>query len=91
MKDKVLVKIIVPEIDKEFDAYIPVAKKVGNVINLLNEYISTKIDSDYKLSKADRLYNAMTGERYASDILVASTNIRNGTRLVLISNIQSTQ
>ena len=87
MKDKVLVKIIVPEIDQEFDAYIPIAKKVGNIINLVNEYISTKIDSDYKLSKSNKMYNAMTREQYHSDVLVANTNIRNGIRLVIISNL----
>lgn len=87
MKDKVLVSIIVPEVDKKFDAYIPITKKVGNIINLLNEYVATKVDTDYKISKSNKLYNAMTKEQYYSDTLVANTNIRNGSRLVLISNI----
>lgn len=87
MKDKVLVKIIVPEIDTFFDAYIPITKKVGNVINLLNEYISNKIDSDYELSNNNKLYNAITNEKYYSDILVANTNIRNGSKLVIISSL----
>lgn len=88
MKDKVLVKIIVPEIDQEFDAYIPITRKVGNIINLLNEYISSKVDGDFILSKSDKLYNSMTKERYNPDVLVAHTNIRNGTRLIILSNLQ---
>ena len=88
MKDKVLVKIIVPEIDQEFDAYIPITRKVGNIINLLNEYISSKVDGDFILSKSDKLYNSMTKERYNPDVLVANTNIRNGTRLIILSNLQ---
>ena len=35
MENKVLVKLLVPEIDEEYDIFLPVNKKIGNIINLL--------------------------------------------------------
>ena len=40
MKNKVLVELIVPQIDEKYNVYIPINKKIGNVIVLLNKAIS---------------------------------------------------
>lgn len=85
MKNKVLVQLIVPEIDKKFDVLLPINKKIGNIINLLNESIGEISSGELIKSKSNQLYNAITNEKYSSDILLANTNIRNGTILVLIS------
>lgn len=85
MKNKVLVKVIVPEIDKSFDIYLPINRKIGNIINLLNKYISEVTNGELVLSKSNKLYNSITNEKYLSDVLLANTNIRNGTILTLIS------
>lgn len=85
MNNKVLVKLIVPEIDKTYDLYLPINKKIGNIINLLNETISELSGGELPISKSNSLYNVDTKEKYNSDILLANTTIRNGTRLVLIS------
>ncbi len=85
MNNKVLVNINVPEIDKNFDVYLPINKKIGNIIILLNKLINELTDGEFTLSKDNRLYNLTTKELYTSDILLANTNIRNGTLLVLLS------
>jgi hypothetical protein len=85
MKNKVLVSVSVPEIDQNFDVYLPINKKVGNVINLLNKVISEMTDGEFVLANNNSLYNVSTKEKYQSDILLANTNIRNGTQLVLLS------
>lgn len=85
MKNKVLVSVSVPEIDRKYDIYLPINKKVGNIINLLNKTINDMTDGEYVLSKCNCLYNAETKEKYSSDVLLANTNIRNGSLLVLIS------
>ena len=85
MKNKVLVKLIVPEIDKKYDILLPINKKIGNIINLLNESIEELSSGELTKSKTNQLYNAITNEKYSSDVLLANTNIRNGTILVLIS------
>lgn len=85
MKNKVLVSLSIPEIDKKYDIYLPINKKVGNIINLLNKAINELTDGEYDISNKNVLYNVTTKEKYQSDILLANTNIRNGTRLVLLS------
>ncbi len=85
MKNKVFVKIIVPEIDKSYDVYLPVNKKIGNIIILLNQSISEMTDGELELSKENELYNRLTKERYLPNTLLINTNIRNGSELVLIS------
>lgn len=86
MKNKVLVSLSIPEIDKKIDVYLPINKKIGNIINLLNKAINELTDNEFVISKCNTLYNAVTKEKYQSDILLAHTNIRNGTQLVILSN-----
>jgi hypothetical protein len=40
MKNKVIVKILVPEIYESYDVYLPINKKIGNIIELLNKSIN---------------------------------------------------
>ena len=88
MKNKVLVSLSIPEIDKKYDVYLPINKKIGNIINLLNKSISELTDGEFILSTANSLFNATTKEKYESDILLANTNIRNGTELILLGTIE---
>lgn len=85
MNNKVLVSLAIPEVDKNYDVYLPINKKIGNIINLLNKAISELTDGEYVLSNSNVLYNTITKEKYPSDILLANTNIRNGTSLILLS------
>lgn len=85
MKNKVLVDLIVPEIDEEYSVYLPINKKIGNIIILLNKAISELTNGDFGLSSTNSLYNKDTCEQYSFDTLLFNTNIRNGTRLILLS------
>lgn len=85
MKNKVLVKLIVPEIDQEYDVYLPINRKIGNIINLLNEAIVELTNGEITTSNKNSLFNGITNEIYAPDKQLIETNIRNGTILVLIS------
>lgn len=81
----VFVKIIVPEIDKSFDVYLPVNKKIGNIINLLNSSVSQMSSGEFPISNNNKLYNSRTLERYVSNVLLYNTTIRNGSILILVS------
>ena len=85
MKNKVLVKVRVPEIDQEYYIYLPVNKKIGNILVLLNKAINEMTNGIFEKSTTNSLYNCFTGERYKVDSLLVETNIRNGTNLVLLS------
>lgn len=83
MKDKILVELVVPDIGETYDLYIPVQRKVGNVISLLCKAISELTNGVYLISNKVALYNANTGEAYAMDVTIYDTDIRNGARLIL--------
>lgn len=84
MKNKVLVQIIIPDIEKSFDIYLPINKRVGNIINLLNQAITEITKGTYQGTQKTGLYNSRTGEKYSVNDLVRNTSIRNGVRLVLL-------
>ncbi len=76
---------MVPEIDQSFDIYLPINKKMGNIIQLLNGAICDLTSGEFPKSNSNSLYNARTMEKYGSDVLLFNTSIRNGTILVLLS------
>ncbi len=84
MKNKVLIELIVPDVDDSYDIYIPVNKKIGNIINLLIKAVSELSDGVYVGNNKTFLYNKDTGEKYHVNSLVRETDIRNGSVLILI-------
>lgn len=84
MKNKLLIELIVPDISEIYNVYIPINKKIGNIIELLNKALGEISESDYVGSNKTTLYNKATGEKYSINTLVRETNIRNGTSLVLL-------
>ena len=82
MRNKVLVKLIVPEIDQTFNIYLPINKKIGNIIMLLNQAINEIAPEHVRVDNS--LYNRDTGEKYDIDVVLFYTNIRNGAALILI-------
>ena len=85
MDNKVLVHLSVPEVGKSYDIYLPVNRKMGNIILLLNKAVNELTNGDYPISNNNGLFNADTHETYNIDVLLLNTNIRNGTKLILIS------
>ena len=84
MENKILIELIVPELDESYDMYIPVTKKIGNIIELLNKALEDMTNGIFIPTNRKFLYNRSTGVRYEVNVLVKKTDIRNGTRLVFI-------
>jgi hypothetical protein len=81
MDNKVLIKLIVPEIDQNYDLYLPINKKIGSIVKLLNQAIN---DFNQEEIEFKYLYNGKTGASYNYNELLANTDIRNGTKLIII-------
>ena len=84
MKNKILIELIVPDLEENYSLYIPITKRIGDIINLLIKAISEFNNCPFKNNPTVALYNANTGTRYEPNDLVINTDIRNGTQLVLI-------
>ena len=83
MQNKVLVKLYVPELEIDFDIYLPISKRIGNIINLIAKALN-ELGYSYNILKSLSLYNRTTGEKYPINSLLYNTDIRNGAELVIL-------
>ena len=84
MKNKVLVELVVPTIESSFDIYLPINKRIGNIITLLNKTVSELSEGCYEGTVSTALYNRETSQKYEINTLLYNTDIRNGTTLILL-------
>ena len=84
MENKVLVKVIFPELEKCFDVFIPVNELAWKIIRLMSKSISDLCDIKLIVNNY-MLINAENGTIYNNNDILINTDIRNGTELILIS------
>ena len=82
--NKILICVYVPIIEKEFDVYIPVNKKVGYVKKLLIKSISELSDNIFKMNNNVIVSNKLTSNVYNDNDYIIDTDIRNGSKLVIL-------
>lgn len=82
--NKVLVKLYVPMIEGQYDIWIPLNKRVYNVINLLVKLVNEFTDGYYVPREMPILYNKLTAEQYDVNLTVKEADIQNGTEILLI-------
>lgn len=87
MESKVLIKLIIPELDTKFDVFIPVNEVIWKVKRLMLKSVSdlTGIMLDAKTEY--EIFNKDTGVFYGNNQIVIDTDIRNGSELVFISKM----
>lgn len=84
MKNKVLVRLVVPSLETEYNIWIPLNKRIYNVVNLIEKGIIEMTDGVYNPKKLPILYNKETGINYDLNDVVQDTDIVNGTELVFM-------
>ena len=84
MKNKVLVHLIIPDIDESYDIYIPVNIRIGMVIKLLNKSLVDISKGLFEIKENRNLYNMEDATIYDINKLVRETNIRNGINVIFM-------
>lgn len=84
MNNKVLVELVVPVLEESYDVFVPVNKKIGNIIILLSKLISELSGGYFVANEKNCLYNGDTGDAYPMDVLLINTDIRNGSKIILM-------
>ena len=84
MNNKVLVILYVPVLDKEYNCFIPVNKKVQNVVNLLVKALYEMNDNNFDLEHSHTLYLKESGKELNKNLRLRETNVKNATELVII-------
>lgn len=87
MENKVLVKIIIAELDVSYDVFIPVNELIWKIKKLLVKSLSDVTGVVLDSQKDYLLINKDNGTIYNNNDLVIDTDIRNTTELLLIANI----
>ncbi len=84
MNNKVLINVDVPEIDNDYDLFIPVNELVWRVNKLVIKSISDL--SGVPLNTNDKyvFINKITNKVYNNNDIIIDTDIRNGTELILL-------
>lgn len=84
MSNKVLVQLIVPVLEESYDVFVPINRKVGNVIGLVSKMVSDMSGGYFIANERNSLYSGDTGEKYPIDVMIIDTDIRNGSKLILM-------
>ena len=84
MNNKILIELEIPLIEKRYDLFIPINKMVGTVKNLIENALVELTDSAYVPKDDSNFYSKETGEIFDVNKTVRDTNLRNGSRIILI-------
>lgn len=85
MKNKVLIKLIVPELDTHYDVFIPVNEIMWKIKRLLLKVISDNSGINMGENLECILMNKNTCQIYGNNEIIINTDIRNGTELIIMS------
>ena len=85
MNNKVLIKLIVPEIDEEFDIFIPVHEIIWKIKKMLVKCVNDVKGVSFDMNKDYILLKKENNRLYKNNELVIDTDIRNASELLLFS------
>ena len=83
-KNKILIELEIPLIEKKYDLFIPINKKVGTIKTLIESALVELTDGAYIPKKTSNLYSKQTGIIYDVNKTVRDTDLKNGSGIVLI-------
>ncbi len=81
--NKILVQIYIPTLSEEYDIFLPINKKIVNIVYLIQRAL-VDINPEYKINENIKLYDRMTGNLVDVNSTIKDSNIRNGSKLMLV-------
>lgn len=82
--NKILIQLYIPLIEKEYDLFIPINKRVGTIKQLIEKILSEDPDNQYKIREDTNLYSKDTGLPYDVQLLIKDTDMKNASKIVLL-------
>lgn len=84
MKNKILIGLYIPLIEKNYDIYIPVNKKIGTIKKLIEQGLVELTDNSYIIKEDSNFYSKENGQIYDVNKTVRDTDLENGSKIILI-------
>lgn len=83
-KNKILIELEIPLIEKKYDLFIPINKKVGTIKKLIEESLLELTGNAYIIKDDTNFYSKETGMIYDVNKTVRDTDLKNGSRIILL-------
>ena len=87
MENKVLIKLILFDMDECFDIFIPVNEIIWKIKKLIIKSISDITNISLDINNEYILINKDNSKIYDNNEIVINTDIRNGTELILFKKV----
>ena len=84
MNNKILIKLIIPDLDDSFDIFIPVNELIWKVKKLIIKTISDITNIETNENKYYIMINKNNTRIYQNNEIIINTDIRNGSEIILI-------
>ena len=84
MKNKILIKLVVPSTNEEYEVFIPANERISKVKDLLVKAIKDISDCDLMFDRLYSLIDPETGLIYDSRLTVKETGINNSKIIILL-------
>ncbi len=80
---RVYVNIEMPILDKKYDLFVPIDRRIHDLIEILKKTIPDLTKGYYEINSPN-IYSKSTGELYNMNLIIKDSNIKMGTRLILL-------
>jgi hypothetical protein len=84
MNNKILIELEIPLLEKNYDLFIPINKKIGTVKTLIENSLVELTDNAYVPKEDSNFFSKETGDIYDVNKTVRDTDLKNGSRIILI-------
>lgn len=85
MNNKILITIIIPNFELEYELYIPNNKKIGTIKKYFLTSINEMAQIGYSKSEKEvRFIDRQTGIEYENNMYVKDSGIKNGSIIVVM-------
>lgn len=83
MDFRVYVIIEIPILDRKYELFVPIDRRIHDLITIFKQMIP-ELSQNYYKDKQLNLYNKSTGKMYELNTIIKNSDIKMGTRLILI-------
>ena len=86
MNNKILIEVIVPLLEENFEIYIPVNKRISTVIKLIEKSLNEITNGYYPTQKENSvIIDEESGSVFDVNLTVKESKMINGSKIILIS------
>ena len=84
MNNKLLVTVIVPLLEEKYEVFIPIGKRVSDIIKLLEKALKEMTNGYYPDKEDSVIIDAESGNVFDVNITVKETKMINGSKIILL-------